>query len=1236
MISVHSTHPQHLTRSISRNAANPFCHLSLLLVLLWAPWAAAQQLPHLDTDASVQSQACERAEIILSVQGEGDSILTSGPLDVVLVLDKSGSMAGQPFADAQTAFKTLIDQFDPAQDRVALVSYSTTATVHLPLSHDLDSVKHIIDLLGTSGFTNTGDAVFRAQLELGTSARQDAVPVMVVLSDGVANRSHDGIACTSEPTSPNHCTQDALLQADMARNAGTVLYTVGFRLPQISEPTQTIARDTLEGMVGNGGIYIEAPTAQQLIDAFAQMTHQVSDTAGTDVQVVEVLPPGVSYVKGTALLVETAPDQTTSIRAEEPGGLPGPTLTWDLGTLANGQSYDVRFEVEVAQPGMALLLSAFPESRVIYRDINGNTQEASFPQALVDVSACSASVGGIVWDDQDGDGLHGNEPGFAGVTISLYTDQDVLVGSMTTGADGSYLFTDVAVGQHYLLFQPPQAAQLSPQDVGSDDSQDSDPEPATGRTDLFTLGAGTTDMSWSAGVLTSCAGTLLMDYVVDQPVVRSGDTVVYTYTVQTTCPQGVSSVSVDDSHCNSPQYVAGDANQSQVLEPNETWVYSCSRMLTADITSVASATALDPTGLPLEATATLSVNVITPAIGLAKTVDKPLAKFGEQITYTYAVTNQGNVPLSNVVMVDDVCATPSFIAGDTNQNGILDLTETWTFTCSAILTQATDGLATATGVDSLGGTVQATANLGVDISNPAIGIVGSINGQDASQSPGPALAVGQQVTRQYVVTNTGNVTLTDITLIDDTGTPISCSQDTLAVGESMTCSVTGSAEAGLHPQTVAATGHDSLDNPATAEATTHYLGIQAGIQVEKSISLDQMHWIEARTSPGPEVAWSMPLYFQFVVTNTGNVPLTNVSLRDTRFGRCPCDVPDELAPGESFTAVVRLFCASDGQHTDTATASGIYEGVTYSDTDVAYYIGDLSDGCSTCGTISASQGDATGDGVVDLADFAVLASAFGSADTSADFNGDGIVDLGDFNILAQHFGRHTSTAPLTPAGMPALQLRALNTPQPGGTVDIAVACEVPSVQAFSFELQYDASLLERVDEWDTPASAESFVLVWQNRVVGVCLGKQLPDNELARLRFQIDSEEPANISVTNVQVWDPELGTRALQNSHLPIRVAPRQTALLPNYPNPFNPETWIGYDLAGKSPVVITIHDVLGNVVRKLDLGIQPAGHYRTHSLAAHWDGRNERGDVVGSGVYFYTLQASDHTMTRKMILRK
>ena len=101
--------------------------------------------------------------------------------------------------------------------------------------------------------------------------------------------------------------------------------------------------------------------------------------------------------------------------------------------------------------------------------------------------------------------------------------------------------------------------------------------------------------------------------------------------------------------------------------------------------------------------------------------------------------------------------------------------------------------------------------------------------------------------------------------------------------------------------------------------------------------------------------------------------------------------------------------------------------------------------------------------------------------------------------------------------------------------------------------------------------------------------------------------------------------------------MIPEETVLLANYPNPFNPETWIPYQLAKpQREVVITIYDTRGSVIRQLDLGHQREGYYTSRGRAAYWDGRNDVGERVASGIYFYQLQADNVSLLRKMVILK
>ena len=148
----------------------------------------------------------------------------------------------------------------------------------------------------------------------------------------------------------------------------------------------------------------------------------------------------------------------------------------------------------------------------------------------------------------------------------------------------------------------------------------------------------------------------------------------------------------------------------------------------------------------------------------------------------------------------------------------------------------------------------------------------------------------------------------------------------------------------------------------------------------------------------------------------------------------------------------------------------------------------------------------------------------------------------------------------------------------------------------------------------------------------------------------------AMLTVADVQGWltqaqqmgltDPAYLRGIAMLEQLLAALTPKETILLPNYPNPFNPETWIPYHLARAANVQVTVYDTKGAVVRQLDLGHQSVGYYTARSKAAYWDGRNDSGESVASGIYFYQLRAGrsglsvphrrDYTAMRRMAIVK
>ncbi len=183
----------------------------------------------------------------------------------------------------------------------------------------------------------------------------------------------------------------------------------------------------------------------------------------------------------------------------------------------------------------------------------------------------------------------------------------------------------------------------------------------------------------------------------------------------------------------------------------------------------------------------------------------------------------------------------------------------------------------------------------------------------------------------------------------------------------------------------------------------------------------------------------------------------------------------------------------------------------------------------------------------------------------------------------------------------------------------------------------------------------SYTVVATNHRTGEIATRQLSSDHKefnavwADLSRQSVIEAGDTLEVTLIDQWDNivsgpfthRVGVEDLRKAYLslPLTVGdvhPSATILGQNFPNPFNPETWIPYQLEKSADVALQIYDMSGSIVRTIDLGFKSRGFYMTRSTAAYWDGRNNMGEQVASGVYFYSLQTTDFSATRKMLILK
>ena len=252
----------------------------------------------------------------------------------------------------------------------------------------------------------------------------------------------------------------------------------------------------------------------------------------------------------------------------------------------------------------------------------------------------------------------------------------------------------------------------------------------------------------------------------------------FTYVVTNTGNVPLANVAVTDNKLGAITSFTGDTNGNGLLDLTETWVYTATATaLAGQQTNVGTVTGQDannPPGttvtdndpanyfgdLPAASTSSSSSTARTPTLPTG-----PHVAAGSTVTFTYVVTNTGDVPLANVVVTDDKLGTIAGPAsGDTNSNGLLDLTETWTYitTATALAGQQTN-VGTVIAQNTVTGTPVTASNPANYFGDaPAINIVKFVNGQDANTPTGPHVPVGSTVTFTYVVTNTGNVPLANV------------------------------------------------------------------------------------------------------------------------------------------------------------------------------------------------------------------------------------------------------------------------------------------------------------------------------------------------------------------------------------------------------------------------------------------------------------------------------------------
>ena len=296
------------------------------------------------------------------------------------------------------------------------------------------------------------------------------------------------------------------------------------------------------------------------------------------------------------------------------------------------------------------------------------------------------------------------------------------------------------------------------------------------------------------------------------------------------------------------------------------------------------------------------------------------------------------------------------------------------------------------------------------------------------------------------------------------------------------------------------------------------------------------------------------------------------------------------------------------------------------------------------------KGDVNNDGVVRSND-AMLALRISAGlmvpdeyqKWAADMNGDGAIKSNDaMLILRKAAGFSAPNRDIIASSDRIINIKLSEAYGVSGE-SITVPIIVDNIDILSsgdIVISYDSSVLRVVG-----VSSEQSMLLESNindsgivRISFAGIDKLVGD-EIAKVKFDVINDNVSQLSIKTAELYNRDairIMAKVRDGKFTSFLSVPDRSALLQNYPNPFNPDTWIPYQLRDGSEVKICIYDVSGTLVRRLDLGYKPAGIYTSQERSAYWDGRNELGEQVSSGIYFYTIQAGKYTATGKMLMLK
>jgi uncharacterized repeat protein (TIGR01451 family) len=397
---------------------------------------------------------------------------------------------------------------------------------------------------------------------------------------------------------------------------------------------------------------------------------------------------------------------------------------------------------------------------------------------------------------------------------------------------------------------------------------------------------------------------------------HAGEKIAFTYVVTNTGNAPLRGITVTDSKIGRVRCMAAVLLPGASTTCHASYTITQADMDAGHATNVATATGRPPTGPPVTGRDEETITSLSaPAIRLVKSAfPREYGAPGEVITYTYVVTNTGNVTLHAITVTDDRIPAPVTCQVTTLAPGESTACESaYTTALADVDAGHVTNTGTATGHPPTGPPVKDSDSDSVTaIYRPGIQI-------DKTAFPTQYAVPGADITYTYTVTNTGNVTLHGITVVDTKAGTGSCPIDVLAPGEFMTCTAThivtaADVHAGHISNTATATGHPPTGPPVTDDDTTTVQAIhRPGIQVDKI------------ATPATYSGAGDTISFSYLVTNTGNVTLHGITVTDSKVGRVTC-LATALAPGD-FTTCHASYVTTDadvaaGHADDVAVATG--------------------------------------------------------------------------------------------------------------------------------------------------------------------------------------------------------------------------------------------------------------------------------------------------------------------------